>query len=201
MRLKEGNKEKDILDASVRVFAEHGYHQAKISEIAEVAGVATGSVYLYYKNKEAILNKIFENLWRDIEKGMQAIADRSELNPIEKLDGMIDLFFDKLIDNPQLAIVFVNELHFILHGGSTGFTRSYQKFLGFAGQVFTEGIRDGLINAHIDIDITRHFLLGGLRTLVREWAHNQDTLPLNTIRNGVKSLIKYGVASRIKQRI
>jgi len=198
MRLKEGNKEKDILDASIRVFAEYGYHQSKISKIAEVAGVATGSVYLYYKNKETILHKIFENLWKDLEKGMRVIAERSDLNPIEKLDGMIDLFFDKLINTPKLAIVFVNEMQFILEGGSSSFMKSYDKFLGLAGQVFTEGMKDGSINPNVDIDITRHFLLGGLRTLIREWAHDQEALPLNTIRNSVKYLIKYGVSSRVK---
>jgi len=63
MRVKEGNKERDIIVAAVKIFASMGYHNAKISKIAETAGVATGSVYVYFKNKEDVLLKIFSDLW------------------------------------------------------------------------------------------------------------------------------------------
>ena len=198
MRTKEGNKEKDIIEASIKVFAEHGYHEAKISEVAKRAGVATGSVYLYFKTKDAILDKIFESLWKDLETSMRSIVARPDMNPIEKLDCMIDLFFDRLIDNPQLAIVFANELPFILRDRNASFAKSYEKFLGFAAEVFREGMKEGVINSHIEVNITRHFLIGGLRTLVREWAHDQKAVPLNTIRNGVKLLIKHGIVNKGK---
>ncbi len=63
MRTREGNKERAILEAAIAVFADHGYHGARVSAIARRAGVATGSVYLYFPNKEAILLRIFDDLW------------------------------------------------------------------------------------------------------------------------------------------
>ena len=69
-------KYKQIIDAAVIVIAENGYHQAQVSKIAKEAGVADGTIYLYFKNKEDILISVFrekmgifvENLRRDIKK-------------------------------------------------------------------------------------------------------------------------------------
>jgi AcrR family transcriptional regulator len=51
-----------ILDAATKVFAEKGFHRAKIKDISEVAGIADGTVYNYFKNKEALMLGIFDRL-------------------------------------------------------------------------------------------------------------------------------------------
>ena len=61
-RISDGKAEL-ILNAAIAVFAEHGYHQAKMAKIAEVGGVSAGSLYLYFKNKASILSHIFEMTW------------------------------------------------------------------------------------------------------------------------------------------
>ncbi|MGC8596164.1 MAG: TetR/AcrR family transcriptional regulator [Candidatus Kryptoniota bacterium] len=193
MRTKKGNKEKDILEASIRVFASHGYYQAKISEIARAAGVATGSVYLYYKNKKTLLYKVFEHLWKELENESRLIAGRHDINPIEKLDSIIDLFFDKLISNPDLAKVYAKELTFILQDNNASVIRPYDKFSDFATQVFQEGVKKGLIHPHLNVTVLRHFLLGGLRAVIHEWANHPPDVSLNTLRDNVKSVIKHGV--------
>ena len=83
MRLKEGHKEKDIIDAAIKVFAEFGYHNAKISTIAKKANVATGSVYVYYKNKEDILFNIFDKLWQELFEKLRIVSDNNSLEPEE----------------------------------------------------------------------------------------------------------------------
>ena len=121
MRLKEGNKEKDILEAAVKVFAEEGFHKAKISTIAESAGVATGSVYLYFKNKDDLLNTIFQGLWERLYDELKIISDNKVLSPGEKIDAMLDLVFDIFTENPSLALVFVNEQHNLMRNNKEGF--------------------------------------------------------------------------------
>ncbi|NQD53191.1 fatty acid metabolism transcriptional regulator FadR, partial [Bacillus altitudinis] len=49
-----------IIDAAVVVIAENGYHQSQVSKIAKQAGVADGTIYLYFKNKEDILISLFK---------------------------------------------------------------------------------------------------------------------------------------------
>jgi len=193
MRLKEGNKEKDIIDASITVFAEFGYHKAKISKIAEVANVAIGSVYVYYKNKEDLLFKIFENLWERLYNDYKKLSDNAFLTPSEKLDSMIDIFFDIFTENPSLAAVYVNEQNQLMENGQFRFTEYYGKFLEEAKQIVQEGVDKNIFADNVDIDIFRYFVFGAIRNLLQQWAFDQKSFPLNKIRQNVKYLTKKGI--------
>jgi TetR/AcrR family transcriptional regulator, fatty acid metabolism regulator protein len=193
MRVKEGNKEADILDAAVKVFAKNGFHNAKIYYIAESAKVATGSVYLYFKNKDAILNKIFENLWGQLYKEVSDLKKRSDLNSIDKIDQLIDLFFDIFYANPELAIVFVNEQVNISHKEDDLWLKYNRLFLEDGENILTDGINNGIINPNINVKAFRHFLLGGLRYMLDSWAKDRNAVSINTLRQNVKLIIKKGI--------
>lgn len=193
MRLKEGNKEKDIIEASIKVFAENGYHKAKISKIAEVANVAIGSVYVYYKNKEDLLYRIFENLWERLYNDYKKLSDNQFLNPSEKLDSMVDIFFDIFTENPALAAVYVNEQNQLMENGQFRFTEYYEKFLEEAKIIVQEGVTKNIFADNVDIDIFRFFVFGAIRNLLQQWAFDQKSFPLNKIRQNVKYLTKKGI--------
>lgn len=63
MEKKKAPKYKKIIDAAVVVIADHGFEQAQISKIAKEAGVADGTIYLYFKNKEDLLLTLFREKW------------------------------------------------------------------------------------------------------------------------------------------
>jgi TetR/AcrR family transcriptional regulator, fatty acid metabolism regulator protein len=195
MRVKEGNKERDIIDAAVKVFAEYGYHNSKISKIAESADVATGSVYVYYKNKEDILLTIFSELWLKLYDKLDIITSNSSITSIEKLDSMIDLIFDIFSENPELAMVFVNEQNHLEHSNKNSFTNYYSKFLDKGETIIKKGIKEGLISEHIDLTIFRNFIFGAIRHLVHCWAIDAKTFPINKTRMNVKLLVKHGIAN------
>ncbi|MFA3781773.1 TetR/AcrR family transcriptional regulator [Melioribacteraceae bacterium 4301-Me] len=193
MRVKEGNKEKDILEAAIKVFADYGYHKAKISKIAELANVATGSVYIYFKNKESILLQIFEKLWQKLFVELKSVAENTAISPIEKIDAMIDLVFDIFTENPSLAVVFVNEQNHLIQSTNQKFTKYYDMFLDQGELVIKEGIKQNLFDPNIDLSVFRHFIFGALRNLLHLWAKDQNKYSLNKIRRNVKFLIKHGI--------
>jgi TetR/AcrR family transcriptional regulator, fatty acid metabolism regulator protein len=193
MRVKEGNKEKDILEAAVKVFSKQGYHKAKISKIAEVAGVATGSVYIYFENKEDILLKIFEQLWEKLYLEFKSLSERANMTPLDMIDAMIDLVFDVFTENPALADIFVNEQNHLQRSNKAKFTNYYEKFLLLGEDIITLGIQKKYINSSIDVKILRYYILGALRNLLHSWSHDPKTFPLNKIRQNVKFLTKYGM--------
>ena len=194
MRVKEGNKEIDIIEAAVKVFAKYGYHNSKISKIAETANVATGSVYVYYKNKEDILLKIFSDLWTKLYDELDLIVSNTSLSSIEKLDAMIDLIFDVFSEEPSLALVFVNEQNHLEQSNKKGFTNYYEKFLDRGEEIIKKGIDEGLISENIDLTIFRNFVFGAIRHLVHCWARDPKTFTINKTRMNVKLLIKHGIA-------
>jgi TetR/AcrR family fatty acid metabolism transcriptional regulator len=193
MRVKEGNKEKDILEAAIKVFAEVGYHKAKISKIAEIAGVATGSVYLYFKDKEDILLKIFEDIWNRLYEELNSVKSNDSLSPFDKFDAMIDLIFDIYIEKPALAIVFVNEQNHIQKSAEDRFTSYYEKFLNLGEEIIKEGIAKKQFSPNVDIKILRYFIFGAIRSLLQHWAIDPKTYPLNKIRQNIKFITKYGI--------
>jgi len=193
MRLKEGNKEKDIKEAAIEIFARDGFHNSKISSIAEKAGVATGSIYLYFKNKEEILIKIFENLWEEMINEVESIISRHDLTEIEKLDAMIDTNFDIFIENPHLTIVFVNEQNYLLQKyGRDKFTY-YKQFFTLGEKIIDDGIKNGSFNPNLDTKVFRNFILGGIRNLLDLWAQDSNEYRLNVVRQNVKFILKKGI--------
>lgn len=195
MRVKEGNKEADIIEAAIEVFAKYGYHNSKISKIAETANVATGSVYVYYKNKEAILLRIFSDLWTKLYEELDKIKSNNMLSSLEKLDAMIDLIFDIFSEKPSLALVFVNEQNHLEQSNKKEFTDYYSKFLDQGEEIVRKGVKEGLISNNIDITIFRHFIFGAIRHLVHCWARDPKLFSINKTRMNVKLFIKHGIAT------
>jgi TetR/AcrR family transcriptional regulator, fatty acid metabolism regulator protein len=194
MRVKEGAKEQAILDAAVKVFAQRGYHQAKISSIADKAKVATGSVYLYFRNKEEILVILFERLWISVLG--RIVADGSSKNgtPEQNLMALVDMVFDAFQRNPDLATVFVNEQHRLLIQRKGQTIRAYDEFLELAMQIIKDGVRSKNFRGDVDLNFLRNFILGGLRSILRLWAQDPHAYPLENIRTNMKQLIMHGLA-------
>jgi TetR/AcrR family fatty acid metabolism transcriptional regulator len=194
MRIKEGKKEEDILKAAIDVFAEQSYHCAKISEIAERAGVATGSVYLYFESKEDLLNKIFENLWTDILTNLNVIKDDTKLNPVQKFNSLVEAIFSVFPKNPSLAIVFVNEQNTVILEEDNKFRLLYDNFLNIGGVIIREGIEKGFFSEKLNLQVLRHFTFGAIRNTLHQWAKNPDELPLMMICEQIKLLLLKGIA-------
>ncbi len=193
MRIKEGNKEEDILKAAVKVFAEFGFHKSKMYKIAETAGIATGSIYLYFENKEAILDKIFLQLWEQLYKEISGLNSRKDLGTIDKIDYLIDIFFDSFSTNPSLAIVFVNEQTNVPHQANEQWIKFHDNFLDAGEEILEEGVTEGIINPNINIKIFRFFLLGGIRSLLDNWAKETKAISIGILRQNTKLIIKKGI--------
>ena len=193
MRVKEGNKSEDIQEAAIKIFAEYGYFNAKISKIAEVAGVAIGSVYVYFKNKEDILSNIFNTLWKNMYENSFYLKGNKHLSPTDKLDKMIDTIFDIYARHPELAIVINNEFGTYLSLHKNKNPEYYDKFFDTAGEIITEGIRKNVFASYINVTLFKHIIIGSFRELVNHWAANRKSVKLDEIRKSFKSVMKYGI--------
>ena len=103
------DKREAILRAATRTFARNGYFNSKVADIARAAGVADGTVYLYFKSKEEILHSIFDRSVGDAvleaRRQIETISD-----PREKLRRIAHLHLERLGADRDLAIVFQVEL-------------------------------------------------------------------------------------------
>lgn len=194
MRRKEGNKEQDIISAAIEVFAKDGYHEAKISKIAELANVATGSVYLYFESKEDLLIKIFSDLWIKLISLVNTISQRDDLSSTEKLEGFIDTVFDVFTANSRLALLFVKEQPHFLQEKDNKLNILYNNFLEIGEKILDDGVNNNSFNKNLDKKITKNFIYGGVRHLLHLWALNPDEYPLNKVRQDIKYIVKKGIS-------
>lgn len=196
MRIKEGDKKADIIKAAIDVFAEQGYHTTKIHRIANRAGIATGTIYLYFGNKENILLTIFETVWQQLFERLDKISKNITLPPIEKFNSLIDALFDYFTSNPSLALVFVNEQNHLISKSPEHFTRFYEKTVNLIALFLKEGINKEVFSPTINYKISSTLFLGGLRLLLHEWAHDQRNYPLEDIRTNIKRFMLFGLIGK-----
>lgn len=182
MRLKKEEKARNILNAAIKVFAEDGYRDAKISRIAQEAGVAHGSVYTYYKNKEDLLFKMIAGIWQELSRKIDAISDDPELDPLQKVHKMVATTFDVFTANPKLGLVVIKEHNELRKKGLDASRSEYEQLIISFSKTFSQGVKQGFFDPTIDPTTFLHFTFGGLYHLIHRWADNPRLFDIDVMR-------------------
>src|SRR5207237_10136438 len=146
--MRDSEKPQQIIDAAVRVFARNGYYNSRVSDIAKEAGVASGTIYLYFKTKDAILVTLFrEKMAAWGAHGRAEIA--GEPDAVAKIRGLVALHFSVLENDPALAEVVQVELrqgHKFFRGASAHEVSAYFELIG---SILEEGQAAGQIRRDV----------------------------------------------------
>src|SRR5687767_209586 len=140
--MRDPGKPQQIIDAAIRVFARNGYYNSRVSDIAREAGIASGTIYLYFKTKDEILVTLF----REKMAEWVAFARREmagEPDPVAKIRRLVALHFSVLERDPDLADVVQVELrqgHKFFRGASAHEVSAYFELIT---AVLQEGIAAG----------------------------------------------------------
>nr|WP_245301935.1 TetR/AcrR family transcriptional regulator [Symbiobacterium terraclitae] len=180
------------MDAAQQVIARQGYHSAQISRIAAEAGVAAGTVYLYFENKPDLLVCLFrERLQLLIREQQEAIAGVSD--PREKLRRVIAQHFRSLGSRPDLAAVTQIEMR-------QADTRVQQRISGLmkgwfavVDQVIAEGQAAGLFTRNVPAKQIRNLIYGTLDQTVTAWVLSGFKFDLEALAEPTYRLIAHGV--------
>src|SRR5947209_4987977 len=163
-----GPKRDAILRAAIDVFAERGYFNAQVADVARAAGVAAGTVYLYFRSKDDILVSIFERTMSEaLAEGRVAVADVRD--PFERLRRLARLHLARLGRDRQLAIVFQVELR-----QSTKFMERFsatllRDYLGLIREAVADGQRAGTFRADLKPTAAAKMLFGALDEMATNW--------------------------------
>ncbi|MBC5637531.1 TetR/AcrR family transcriptional regulator [Ornithinibacillus sp. BX22] len=186
-------KYKLIIDAAVDVIAENGYHASQVSKIAKKAGVADGTIYLYFKNKEDILVSVFEEkMGQFIEQIVTATNERE--NASEKLLTLIEMHFSQLAANHHLAIVTQLELRQSNLSLRQQINRILKPYLVVIDEIVKEGVEEKLFRSDIKIPLIRQMIFGTLDETVTNWVMNEEKYDLIGLAPYVHELITKGVS-------
>ncbi|MFS0780657.1 TetR/AcrR family transcriptional regulator [Bacillus sp. 1P06AnD] len=185
-------KFKQIIDAAVVVIAEHGYHQAQVSKIAKQAGVADGTIYLYFKNKEDILISLFqEKMGEFVEKISAEIMLKEKAS--DKLAVLIQTHFDIMSEDPHLAVVTQLELRQSNSQLRTQINEVLRGYLKLVDGILKEGMANGEFKQDLNHKLARQMIFGTLDEIVTSWVMNDQKYSLPKLSADVHNLFIAGL--------
>jgi TetR/AcrR family transcriptional regulator, fatty acid metabolism regulator protein len=186
------DKREAILRAAIHVFAKKGYFSSKVSDIASEAGIADGTVYLYFKSKEEILHSVFNRAMAtfisEANRELEQIKD-----PAAKIKRIAQLHLEGLGADRELAIVFQVELR-----GSTKFMEEFSatgfaEYLDVIRQAIEQGQKEGVFRNDLHPITCAKILYGALDEMVTNWILSKKSYPLVPMAEEVLKIFFGGV--------
>jgi TetR/AcrR family fatty acid metabolism transcriptional regulator len=194
IRGKDQDKRRRILEAAVSVFARKGYFASRVSDVAKKAGVADGTIYLYFRGKEDILVRLFDEVMSEhVSKAREAVHALSSAP--DRLLAIAERHLAVLGENRDLAAVFQVELRQstrFMERFTASWLRDYFELLD---EVFEQGQRDGTLRPEVNRKVAAKMLFGALDETVTSWLLSEKKYRLEDLAAPVVDLFLRGAAA------
>jgi TetR/AcrR family transcriptional regulator, fatty acid metabolism regulator protein len=186
-------KRRTILDAAIRVFAEQGFFAARTRDIAAAAGIAEGTIYLYFDGKDDLLLSAFREKVDEFSRSMEPLLE-SEIPFAERLTHLIRMQFDGIETQPELATVLLLE------------TRHSSKFYGepvrdvlrtyarIIDELLGRGVAEGSLRPDLEIPLARRVVIGALEEIELDWLLGDRARPLSSQAESLTAMLMRGFA-------
>ncbi len=192
MPKRKGEKYDAIINAAVKVFAKYGYHGAQVNKIAREAGVADGTIYLYFENKEDILISLFkEKMGKFIKRVAEAIENETDSE--QQLLILVRHHFDHLEADKSLAIVTQIELRQANLEIREGISEPLKKYFQVIEHVVKNGQEQGKFISEVDIKTARKMVFGTLDEVATSWVLSKKNYSLTGLIDPIVKLLTTGL--------
>jgi len=199
MMIHSVDKKAAILRAATDVFARRGFFNAQVADVARAAGVAAGTVYLYFRCKDDLLVSIFERTMLEaIADGRACVAPLTD--PVDQLRAIAHVHLDRLGRDRNLAIVFQVELR-----QSTKFMERFsatllREYLGIIRGIIASGQRTGIFRDGINPTLAAKLLFGGLDEMATNWILSKRKYSLVAEADPIVDFFVSGLSVRVGAR-
>src|SRR6058998_2569862 len=192
--MRDPDKPQQIIEAAIRVFARNGYYNSRVSDIAREAGIASGTIYLYFKTKDDILVTLFREKMADwVAHARREIS--GEPDALAKIRRLVALHFQVLETDPDLAEVVQVELrqgHKFFRGASAHEVSAYFDVIQ---SVLEEGVAAGRVRRDLALKIATKMLFGAMDQLATSWVLGKRAYRLTDAAEPVASIFLKGVTT------
>ena len=169
---KSGTPEKRtrILEGALKAFAKKGFYNTRVSEIASEAGVADGTIYLYFKNKDDLLISLFEDRMEYIIDRLKGELEAVDGGMLDQLRSFVHLHFRLAVEHRDLAEFITVELR-----QSAKFVKEYENpkfahYLKMLHSLIERGQREGVLRSDLDSRLVTRALFGALDEVLLQLA-------------------------------
>lgn len=191
MQKSKSEKYHKILNSAGAVFAEHGFYKATISQIAARAGVADGTLYLYFKNKDDILYQylsfktdvVFEKMNAAVANGIDAES---------KLRNLIRCHLQEFQRDKNMAIIFQSEVRY-LRDIESQIKDISKMYLDLLSDIIEQGQIEGTMRQDLFVGLVKRFILGAVEGVISTWVSAHGRYDLGTMADPLVDLYMTGV--------
>ncbi|HHW06433.1 MAG TPA: TetR/AcrR family transcriptional regulator [Clostridia bacterium] len=189
MPIKKGEKYLQILEAAVKEFAENGYHKTQVSRIAKEAGVADGTIYLYFESKEDILISLFTEKMGDFVAALRNKLEASK-GFCEQLKTLVYHHLEMLGANPAQAMVTQIELRQIDPKINQGISAPLKSYFNVIEEVIRLGQQEGQVSKDLDVRLARKLVFGAIDEVVTCWVMTTKKYELISLAEPLYAMLK-----------
>ena len=195
----KADKREAILRAAIDVFAERGFFNAQVADVARAAGVAAGTVYLYFRGKDDLLVSIFERTMRAaIADGRACVAPLTD--PIAQLREIARVHLDRMGRDRSLAVVFQVELR-----QSTKFMERFsstllREYLGIIRGIIAAGQASGVFRKELNATLASKLFFGGLDEMATNWILSRRKYALAGEADAIVDIFVGGLCAPVNGR-
>jgi TetR/AcrR family transcriptional regulator, fatty acid metabolism regulator protein len=189
---RTGEKHQVILEAAVKTFARAGYHRTRVADIAREAGVADGTVYIYFKSKEDILVSLFQDLMLRFVKDLYSELVHCR-DAREKLATIITYHLTTLANRPDQAKVTQIELRQIDQTINQGISKPLMSYFKLIEEVIDEGKEQNLYRQNLNTRTARKVVFGAIDEVVTCWVMSNKPYDLSALSEPVYDMLVMGL--------
>src|SRR3954462_1207046 len=165
---RQNDKRARILDAAIKVFAGRGFHSATVAEIARAAGVADGTIYLYFKGKDDLLLRLFDEKMTDLLADARTAVAQEATAPA-KLRRFIQHHLSLVERNPDLASVLIVEVRQSAQFLKAADRQKLAAYVDLIAEVVRSGQENGELDAEVSPATVKRAVFGALDELALGW--------------------------------
>ncbi len=189
---KDNTKYHLILEAAVKVFAEQGFFQSTIAQVAKGAGVADGTIYLYFKNKEDILVQFFSYKTKQVFERFRKCVDTEDSADV-KLRNLVQVHLEEFQRDRNMAVVYQVETHQSYRLVEKQIKAMSKLYLDIVSQIIEQGQQEGSMRKDIYLGLVKRFIIGAVDEVINTWLHASRKYDLVSMADPLVDLFLRGI--------
>jgi TetR/AcrR family fatty acid metabolism transcriptional regulator len=191
---EKNNKYHLILEAAVKVFARQGFYQSTVAQIAREAGVADGTIYLYFKNKDDILVQFFSYRTKQVFERFRAEVNKSD-NSLDKLRNLIRRHLTEFQRDRDMAVVYQVETHQNSRLAEDQIREMSQMYQDLVSEIVETGQQEDSIRKDLYVGLVKRFILGAVDEVINTWLHSDKNYDLVSMADPLVDLFVRGIGN------
>jgi TetR/AcrR family fatty acid metabolism transcriptional regulator len=193
-RVEKNNKYHQILEAAVKVFARQGFHQSTVAQIAKEAGVADGTIYLYFKNKNDILVQFFSLRAKQVFVSFREAVDGAETSA-DKLRNLVRRHLAEFQRDKDGAVVYQVETHQNSRLAEPQIREMSQMYRDLISEIIEQGQQEGTMRRDLYVGLVKRFIIGAVDEVINTWLHSNGEYDLVSMADPLVELFIKGIGS------